>query len=274
MRPLRIAALQPSISITLEQLGALDSLVACTKYCITAVPALNNQDVHIIHDSWSANTDEILATRPDIVLASVPYRMESLAAILRAGLAVLTFAPKTLADIYNDLLILGRLVDSAEKAEHLVSQMQLEIGNTRAKLERVDKKPRVYCEEWGKPLIHSQPWVAELVEASGGVFVGTPAATTDAATIADLDPDVLLFAWCGAGKRVPLEKVVQQRDWPNLQAVRTGRVYCIDDAYLNTPATTLLHGLHAICAALHPDVFGSTQGLRAITRVPMNLSSI
>ena len=262
MLPLRIVALQPSISITLDQLGALDALVACTRYCMDAVPALRHGSVHVIHDSWTANTDEILATRPNLVLASVPYRMESLAAILKAGCAVVTLAPKTLADIYMDTLILGRLVDRVAAAEKLVAGMQSEIEAVRAKLLNKGAKPRVYCEEWGKPLIHSQPWVAELVEAAGGIFVGTPAVSTDAATIAAADPDVLLFAWCGAGDRVPLEKVVDQRGWSSLRAVRASRVYCINDDYLNTPATTLLHGLRAIAAALHPDLFGSTQGLR------------
>ncbi len=274
MQPLRIAALQPSISITLDQLGALDSLVACTKYCVDAVPGLRQGSVRVIHDSWSANTDEILAAQPNLILASVPYRMESLAAILKAGCAVVAFAPRTLADIYTDTLVIGRLVDRAEKAELLVSEMQAEIEKIRAQLAKVTTRPRVYCEEWGKPLIHSQPWVAELVEAAGGIFVGTPAAATNATTVAATDPDVLLFAWCGAGDRVPLEKVIAQRRWENLGAVRKKRVFCINDEYLNTPATTLLQGLHTIAAALHPELFGGTQGLRSINRAPSDATSI
>src|ERR1700710_1697912 len=90
---LRIAALQPSISIILDRLGALGSLVACTRYCIEAVPGLAQRPVTVVKDSWSCTTDEILAARPSLVLASVPYRMESLAALLKAGCPVLTLAP-------------------------------------------------------------------------------------------------------------------------------------------------------------------------------------
>jgi iron complex transport system substrate-binding protein len=63
---------------------------------------------------------------------------------------------------------------------------------------------------------------------------------------------VLLFAWCGAGDRVPLDRVVAQRNWQSLRAVRSGRVHCIPDEYLNTPAPTLLEGLACIAAAIHP----------------------
>ncbi len=274
MPSLRIASLQPSISITLDQLGALDQIVACTRYCVDVVPELRHRGTQIIHDAWSAETDEILSARSDLVIASVPYRMESLAAILRAGCTVVTFSPRTLADVYRDTLLLGRLVDRGARAQELVTNMQAEIEKVRLTAAGAGTRPRVYCEEWGKPLIHSQPWVAELVDAAGGVFVGTPAATTDADAVAAIDPDVLMFAWCGAGDRVPLERIVESRGWGSLRAVRDGSVYCINDEYLNTPATTLLHGLRAIAGALHPNIFGRTQGLRKINNAHIAETSI
>ena len=83
-------------------------------------------------------------------------------------------------------------------------------------------RPRVFCEEWGKPLIASQPWVAELVEAAGGTFIGTPGAQIDPSTVSQAAPDVLIAAWCGAGDRVPLEKVAGSRGWQDLPAVKAG----------------------------------------------------
>jgi iron complex transport system substrate-binding protein len=252
---LRIAALQPSISITLDRLGALDSLVACTRYCVDAIPGLAQRPVTVVKDSWSCTTDEILAAHPSLVLASVPYRMESLAALLKSGCPVLTLAPHTLGDIYGDIRLLGSIVDRVEAAESLVTEMQQEIAATRARVASDSPRPLVYCEEWGKPLIHSQPWVAELVEAAGGQFLGEAAKQTTAEAIAAADPDVMIFAWCGAGDRVPLERVIAQRAWQHLRAVQGGRVFCIPDEWLNTPAPTLLLGLRALAAALHPSQF-------------------
>ena len=84
---------------------------------------------------------------------------------------------------------------------------------------------RVFCEEWGKPIIASQPWVAELVAAAGGEFVIPAGQTVTAEEVATAQPDVIVAAWCGAGDRVPLEKIVEQRSWTELPAVRAGRVY-------------------------------------------------
>jgi iron complex transport system substrate-binding protein len=210
------------------------------------------QNPYILHDSWTANTEEILAAKADLVLASVPYRMESLAAILKSGLPVLTLAPHSLADIYKDIRLIAAVVDAQPQAESLISQMQSAIASTRDRSASGTSTPVVYCEEWGKPLIHSQSWVAELVEAAGGHYLGTPGAHTTPEDIAEADPDVLIFAWCGAGNRVPLERVIEQRNWQSLKAVRERRVFCIPDQYLNTPAQTLLEGLACIAAATHP----------------------
>jgi iron complex transport system substrate-binding protein len=251
---MRIASLQPSITITLAALNRLDALCACTRYCLEALPELDQQNPRILHDSWTANTEEILATKPDLVIASIPYRMESLAAILKSGLPVLTLAPHSLADVYKDIRLIAAVVDAQTEAEALITQMESTIASTRDRSASRTQTPVVYCEEWGKPLIHSQSWVAELVEAAGGRYLGEPGAHTTAEAIAEANPDVLLFAWCGAGNRVPLDRVIAQRNWHHLKAVQERRVFCIPDQFLNTPAHTLLQGLACIAATTHPDL--------------------
>ena len=253
---MRIASLQPSITLTLAALDRLDALCAVTKYCLEALPELAVRNLPLLHDTWTAdkpgNLETLQATAPDLVIASVPYRMESLAAILNSGLPVLALAPHSLADIYADTRLIAALVSS--DPEPLIAHMQQTIAAAQARTEHIAlvARPLVYCEEWGKPLIHSQPWVAELVEAAGARFLGTPGAHTTPEAIASADPDVLLFAWCGAGDRVTLARVVAQRNWHALRAVRDARVHCIPDEYLNTPAPTLLQGLACIAAAAHP----------------------
>ncbi len=261
---MRIAALQPSVSIILDRLGRLDCLVACTRYCVDAVPSLGQRQMAIVHDSWSTTVDELLTVKPDLVIASVPYRNESLAAILKAGCPVLALAPHSLADIENDIRLIAALTEARDEGEKIVAGMRSAIGDVRRRSASLREKPVVYCEEWGKPLIHSQLWVKELVEAAGGIFLGGPGAVTQPEAIAEANPDIVIAAWCGAGDRVPLEKLAERPGWEQIRAVRDGHVYCIADELLNTPAPTLVEGLHAIASALHPDIFGTTRGIRVL----------
>jgi iron complex transport system substrate-binding protein len=267
--PQRIVSLQPSITVTLRDLGLLDRLVACTKYCLDICPEVAQMKVAVVEDSWSAKAEQFVALRPDLVIASVPYRMESLAEIMKAGVPCLCLSPKSLADVYADILHIARIVachrlGGAElRARRLIDLMQHDIACVSKKVAGL-KKPLVYCEEWGKPLILSQPWVAELVEAAGGSFFGTPGKQVTEKEVAAADPHVIVAAWCGAGDRVPLEKIVARRGWDKTSAARAGRVYCINDEYLNTPASTLVNGLRALATAIHPEVFAGAEGLRAI----------
>jgi iron complex transport system substrate-binding protein len=267
--PQRVVSLQPSVTVTLRDLGVLDRLVACTKYCVDVCPEVVGAGCTIIEDSWSAKADQIIAAKPDLVIASVPYRLESVAEILKSGLPFLGLAPKCLSDIYKDIMMIARVVSSEElglsetRALTLVERMQKEIFAVQKKTSGATR-PLVYCEEWGKPLILSQTWVAELVESAGGRFLGQPGKHTTEAEVIAADPDVIVAAWCGAGDRVPLEKIIPKRGWEQTKAAKNGRVYCINDEFLNTPASTLIQGLHALAAAIHPEMFAAPKGLRQI----------
>jgi iron complex transport system substrate-binding protein len=269
--PRRIVCLQPSATVILASVGELDRVVACTKYCVDVVPELrddartNVRRGHrlIIADSWTSKASEILAARPDLVIASVPYQQAAVVEILKAGIRFLGLAPHTLEDIYTDIALISGCAGAGERGTKVISDMQAAIEEVRHQTANLSRK-RVFCEEWGKPVIASQPWVAEMVQAAGGDFLGAPGAQCSAEEVARLDPEVIIAAWCGAGDRVPLGKIAAERGWENTAAVRNSQVYCISDELLNTPAPTLVMGLRALAAAIHPAVFGSRTGLRSI----------
>jgi iron complex transport system substrate-binding protein len=280
--PQRIACLQPSATVILASVGELDRVVACTKYCVDVVPELRteirtksqNGNRLIIADSWTSKANEILAAKPDLVIASVPYQEAAVIEILKVGIAFLGLAPRTLDDIYMDIAVISGSVGAGERGEKVIVDMQASIEAVRRQTASLPRK-RVFCEEWGKPIIASQSWVAELVEAAGGEFIGQPGARCSADEIAQQDPEVIIASWCGAGDRVPLAKIADrkiadpktagERSWSETSAVRNSQVYCISDELLNTPAPTLVAGLHALAAAIHPAVFGRQRGLRSIT---------
>lgn len=267
----RIACLQPSATVTLHAIGALDRIVACTRYCADVVPAVADGNRLILSDSWTANSEQILAAQPDLVIASVPYQEKAVLEILKAGIRFLGMAPKNLADVYTDIATIAGAVERSNAGAGVIESMHSKIDEVRRRCEGKGR-PRVFCEEWGKPLIASQKWVAELVDAAGGEFLGEPGRPASEPDIARLDPEVIIAAWCGAGDRVPLEKMIVHRGWQHTRAAVAGRVFCIRDEYLNTPGPTLLHGLEALAFAIHPEIFPVAKGIRQITGSPANKS--
>ncbi len=250
----------------LEAVGELERVVACTRYCADVVPGVRNAPRLILADSWTANAEQIVSARPDLVIASVPYQERAVGEILKSGARFLGLAPKTLADIYTDIATIAGAVGAVQRGEQVIASMQQHIEEVRKKT-HVLSRPRVFCEEWGKPIIASQPWVAELVEAAGGEFLGQPGQQIKAEQVLRLNPEVMIAAWCGAGDRVPLEKIVADRGWQQTCAAKSGRVFCIPDEYLNTPAPRLLQGLDALAFAIHPKLVQRPKRTRQITEV-------
>jgi iron complex transport system substrate-binding protein len=263
--PQRVVSLQPSATVILRDLGKLSALVACTKYCLDVCPELDRSQIAIVADSWTAQAAQIVELKPDLVIASVPYQEKALAEIMKCGARFLGLAPKSLADIYTDIGMIAGIVNAHEAGSLVIRKMQAEVEGMSTRTKDLPR-PQVFCEEWGKPLIASQLWVAELVEAAGGEFIGTPGTQTSFEEVAASSPDVIVAAWCGAGDRVPLEKIIRERKWEHTPASRDGRVCCIRDEYLNTPAPTLLCGLRALAKAIHPECFPQVEGLRWINK--------
>jgi iron complex transport system substrate-binding protein len=270
--PRRIACLQPSATVILAAVGALDRVVACTKYCVDVVPEITERPRTILADSWTANAKQIIAAQPDLVIASVPYQEKAVIEILKSGTPFLGLAPKNLADVYADIAMIAGAVGASGCGEEVIAHMQQQIEQVRACTAGA-VRPKVFCEEWGKPLIASQAWVADLVEVAGGEFVGTPGRQISAEEVVRMDPEVVIAAWCGAGDRVPLQKIIAERKWQGTRAARASRIYCVRDEHLNTPAPTLLRGLDALAFAIHPELFARTEGIQQITWVPSSTAA-
>ena len=195
----------------MRDLGLLARVVACTKYCADVCPEVADGSRLIVSDSWTAQSEQILAAKPDLVLASVPYQLEAVAEILKAGIRFLGLAPQTLADIYADIALIAGIMGVPERGEQVVSTMQGAIEDVRVAVPRRWQSTTRLLRRVGQA-------DHRLATLGGRVdrvrrrrrSSANPDKTVAAEAVAQAQPDVLLAAWCGAGDRVPLEKIVEQ----------------------------------------------------------------
>lgn len=253
-RTMRIVSLQPSITVTLSGLGVSQNIVGCTRHCRELCPELSTTTPRLLNDSWAADSKEISECRPDLVITSVPYRMESLAELLKSGVRVLALAPSSLEDIFGDIRTLAAVVDRSAAGELMIARLQEEIDATRSRTANLPRQ-RVYCEAWGKPLVTSPLWVSQLLDATGGDFVCQPSTQVTPQEVLEADPGVILGAWCGLGNRTPLLEILERPGWMETTAAREGRVYAVPDDWFNMPSLTLTMGLRALRSTLHPRAF-------------------
>lgn len=245
---LRIVSLAPSATSILCAIGAKNVLVGVTKWCPDVAPVA---DLPKLGDCWHTDSvDEILRLKPTLVIGSVPYKQETVAKLLEHTLNFLAMNPRSLADVYADIRLLGGIVGRANASQTLVSKMLREF----AAIERRSKNGaglRVYCEAWPNPRISSPPWVAELVKLCGGEMVVPPGERVDEKQVAAAKPDVIVLAWTATGDRADSRRSYEVQQWQEIPAVRNRRVYVIKDELLNTPGPPLVSGAVELWKALH-----------------------
>lgn len=246
---LRIVSLAPSATSILYALGAKKTLVGVTKWCADVAPV---GGLPKLGDCWHVESvDEILGLKPTLVIGSVPYKQETVAKLLEQPFAFLAMNPRSLADVYSDIRMLGGIVGRARAAETLVSKMRREFAAVTRKPRNGALGLRVYCEAWPNPRISSPPWVAELVSLCGGEMVVPAGERVDEKQVAAARPDVIVLAWAATGDRANPDKAYEVQAWREVPAIRNRRVFVVKDELLNTPGPPLVEGVKELCKMLH-----------------------
>jgi iron complex transport system substrate-binding protein len=250
----RIVSLAPSATSILIGIGARRQLVGVSRWCgevadVGGLPRLG--------DCWSLDPDSVAKLRPTLVVGSVPYRQEAVAKLLEQPVAFLAMNPRSLADIYADILLLGRIVARESAAKRLIAAMRRELGairRSRPKASptkgRATRPWRVYAEAWPHPRISSPPWVAELIEMAGGEMVLPPGQRVSDAQVAQAAPEVIILAWTATGGKSDVRQALDIAAWHDVPAVRHRRVYAVRDELLNTPGPPLVAGAKQLAALL------------------------
>lgn len=238
--PLRIVSLAPSATSILCALGAKKTLVSVTKWCADVAPV---SGLPKLGDCWHMESvDEILRLKPTLVIGSVPYKQETVAKLLEHPLNFLAMNPRSLADVYADIRLLGGIIGRANAAETLVGKMQREFAAIKRKPKNGAARFRVYCEAWPNPRISSPPWVSELVRLCGGEMVVPAGERVDEKQVAAAKPEVIVLAWAATGDRANPQKAYEVPEWRELPAIQNRRVHVMKDEWLNTPGPPLVQG--------------------------------
>ncbi|OLB28928.1 MAG: hypothetical protein AUH13_18140 [Acidobacteria bacterium 13_2_20CM_58_27] len=254
----RIVSLAPSATAILCAIGANKTLVGVTKWCADVAPV---GALPKLGDCWHMGSlDEILRLKPTLVIGSVPYKQETVGKLLEQPLNFLAMNPRTLADVYADIRLLGGIVGRAKAAEALAGKLQREFAEIESQPKKPESRSRVYCEAWPNPRISSPPWVAELVRLCGGEMVVPAGERVDEKLVAEAMPDVIVLAWAAAGDRADPKKAYAVRAWQEVPAIQNRRVHVISDELLNTPGPPLIKGAKELWKVLNDKRAASASG--------------
>jgi iron complex transport system substrate-binding protein len=253
--PERIVCLTEETVETLYLLGEQDRIVGISGYVVR--PPEARREKPRVSAFTSARIDRILALKPDLVLTFSDLQAGIAAELIRHGVALHGFNQRSVAGILDMIRMLGAMVGAGDKARLLADRLEARLDRLRERSARMDRRPKIYFEEWDEPMISGIGWVSELIGIAGGVDIFAdrarePAAkdrvVTSEAVIA-AKPDIILASWCG--KKVVVSRIADRAGWNEIPAVAAGRIHEIKSSVILQPGpAALTDGVDAILAVL------------------------
>ncbi len=314
-KDLRIISLLPSATEIVCALGLEENLVGITHECdfpprISDRPHLTAS--RISHETMSSaeidhavrsqldghgsiyNLDEKLLQQlnPDLIITqelcqvcAVAYKqVEKAAKMYVADAKVVSLEPNTIADIFENIKLIGELTGTADEAENVGRNLQNRLDKIRERVRtacvsgRVKNRPRVFMLEWLEPPFAPGHWTPEQVEIAGGNCVlgeaGKKSVTTTYTEVYESKPEIMVLVPCGYRTEDilrQLENTVFPRNWREIPAIAGGEVWALDaSAYFSRPAPRVVDGAEILAKIFHPQIFDAPNQREAV-RVPKEL---
>ena len=271
--PQRIVCISPSTTEIAYALGLGDKIVGVDAYSDYPPEVISKQ---LITSAYKPDPEEVAVLHPDLVIMHSyvgpgdPY-VEAIASL---GVNVIATRPKSLNDILNDIILIGKATGKIEEANELVVKLNTTINQIRSKTSNVIDKPKVYIEFWYPPPWTFGPntWGDEIIRVAGGVNVFGDAPTDYVKTtdeeVIERDPEVIISLYGAQHIHfVTLEEIRKRPSWDQIKAVQNGKVYVLDENLITRPGPRIVLGLETVAKFLHPELFGELSVLALNTTI-------
>jgi len=255
----RIVSLAPNLTETVYALGLEDKLVADTSYCDTPPAA---KDKPHVGGPANPSLEAIVATHPDVVLATTMTTRETVDALRKLGVAVYYTDPHTVRAMLDTTKKIADVTGAPEKGAELVGALQARLDALHAKLE---EKPlaHVLFVVWEDPLISigQDTFVADALKWAGGesaIVARQDWPQISMEEVLRVEPEfiVLTPSHAETNNAKVAEELQARPVWRELRAVKLGRIALVDEEFIR-PSPGLVGSIENLARQLHPEVFAA-----------------
>ena len=221
--PRQIICLTEESVETLYLLGREDLIAGVSQYVERPKAAKKHP---VVSQFVRSDIDKICDLRPDLVLGFSDIQKDIAKELIGRGLNVFITNQRSLEEILNYILMLGRLVGEEAKAKIIVEGYRKKLASIKLPQ---GFKPRVYFEEWDHPRFSAITWVSEMIQSIGAenIFSDRVGAMARDREVKDEEiiarnPDFILPCWCG--KKVKIDSIYQRENYSTIEAIKNQKV--------------------------------------------------
>ena len=240
--PRRIVSLVPSWTEALFAFGLGEAVVAVTRFCVEPKEGVANKAQ--VGGTKTLDVPRLLELAPDLVVANAEEnRREEIEGLIDAGLSVYVTYPRTVAGAVETMRQLAEITGSQGAARPIIESAQAVLAGATA-ANRGRRPLRVFCPIWRNPLRQAQgrlwmtvgpdTYIHDFIAACGGANVFADSAERypriDLTETARRDPEVVLLP--DEPYRFGPKHLPELAAYPDISAVRDGRIYLLDGKHL------------------------------------------
>lgn len=255
--PVRVISLAPNLTEIVYILGQEERLKGATQFSNYPEAA---KGLPRVGSYVRLDLERIVDLRPDLCLASKDGNPKHIIDKITAlGIPVYVVDPQDLTGIMDVLQRLGTLLGAANRASELVRDMQHRIGRINSIRSRTSSRPGVFFQIDEAPMVSvgSDTFIHELINLAGGRNLAAGQVSYPRygwEKILLMQPEIVVITSMAGGLK-PEQLTAAWQQWPQLPAVRDGRVYVVDANLFDRATPRLVRGLEVLAAIIHPEMF-------------------
>ena len=243
--PQRIVCLTEETTEWLYMLGQEARIVGISGY--TVRPRRARDEKPRISAFLSAKIDKILELQPDCVFGFSDLQADIASQLIKHGVQVTVFNQRSVAEIFAMMRQVASMVGCSVLGDQLIAGMRSQLLVIEAAAAKLERRPKVFFEEWDEPNMSCIRWVSELVGIAGGddcfaelavQALGKHRIIADPLEIVRRNPDIIIGSWCG--KKFRPEKVAARPGWQDVAAVKNAQLFEIKSPDILQPGPAAL----------------------------------
>lgn len=251
-KPTRIISLAPSNTVLAYGLGLGKYLVGGVgnEYvCGTIAPLVSN--LTSVGGFSGLDYSEILALKPQLILASGINSPDQIAKLKQLNLTVVVLNPTNISGIERDIILLGNLTGTQETASRIVYWMNNVLAAVKSRLPTTDTKAFYLLDtSGGYWTAGNSTFMNSMMLLAGGSNIAsniTGWGTISPETILAENPRVLIL------DQYVNSSIVNQMPFQGIAAVKQGRVYVIPhEGWFDQPDYRIIYGIVWLAEVFHP----------------------
>lgn len=247
-QPKRIVSLVPSDTEILYALGDGKQVVGVTANDdypkqVKSLPKVGDMTI---------NAEQVLALKPDLVLASSLNGKETIDKLRQLGLTVFVLDANSIKQVYKSIDLVGQITNQLQNSDQLIGNMEKEKLRIFQEVAQVSQNKHVKVWLESDPTLYtagSGTLLNELVTIAGGDNVakslkGWPQVSAE--QVVKWNPDVIISMY---GDTSAIRK---RAGWSTIKAVKENHIYIIDPDLVSRPGPRISQAISQLAKLFYP----------------------